>query len=83
MPYEVMLKEAHSLIDEIPRDKIGYVVTFLKSANGLYGVSSSQAKKRKAGEVLMSFAGALRKDFDEKAELDEWREERFGSSDRH
>ena len=81
MPYEVMLKEAHSLIDEIPRDKIGYVVTFLKSANGLYGTSS--AKKREAGEVLMSFAGTLRKDFDENAELESWREERFGSSDRH
>ncbi len=77
MPYEVMLKEAHSLVDEIPRDKIAYVVTFLKSANGLYSSNSVQKKREEAGNVLMSFAGSLRKNFDEKAELESWREERF------
>ena len=40
MPYEVLVKEAYSLIDEIPMEKLPYVVDFLRSANALYEVKS-------------------------------------------
>ncbi len=83
MPYEILLKQAHSIVDEIPREKIGYVVQLLQSAKGLYSAvpENYYAEERKrAGKDLLKFAGTLRADFDEEKELDEWRAERFATA---
>ncbi|MCM1222451.1 MAG: hypothetical protein NC548_49085 [Lachnospiraceae bacterium] len=83
MPYEILLKQAHSIVDEIPREKIGYVVQFLQSAKGLYSAAPEKhhaEERKRAGKDLLKFAGTLRADFDEEKELDEWRAERFATA---
>ena len=59
MPYDVMIKEAYQLIDEIPHDKIEYVVQLLRSASGM--LSDTVAKKKSKRTIGNDFFGALQK----------------------
>lgn len=61
MPYEVMLQKAHNIIDEIPREKIEYVVVFLKDFEAKE-ISSNIPKEKNTILKLKKFCGKV--DFD-------------------
>lgn len=42
MPYEVLVKEAHTMIDEIPHEKIEYIIHILKDVRNLYSSETSK-----------------------------------------
>jgi|GEM_PF-1768226 len=87
MPYEILLKKAHSIVDEIPREKIGYVVQLLQSAKGLYSAAPENycADKRKQERLaalkrLEKYRGRLKinDDFDYKEKLEKALREKHG-----
>ena len=87
MPYEVLLKKAHSIVDEIPQEKIEYVVQFLQSAKGLYSAASEKnyEEERKQERLLAlkqleKYRGRLKMsdDFDCKEELEKALKEKYG-----
>lgn len=75
------LKEkAVDLLQQIPEDRMVYVVNVLQNI-GKEGDVTEQEDARKALQNILKYKGKLRPDFDEKRELAEGREEKYGNSD--
>lgn len=69
-------KDAMELLEQIPEDKLYFIVQIMQGINGLYKSESQEARDR-AFEDLES----LRKnmpDLDYKKELESYREEKYG-----
>ncbi len=63
MPYELLVKEAYTLIDEIPAEKLSYVVDFLRSAHSLYESPQDYVQKDNESALEKMFAIADRHNF--------------------
>ena len=57
MPYEMLVKQAYNLIDEIPHEKIEYVIQFLKSTRNLYS-PIQEKNSENADKLLKAFDNA-------------------------
>ena len=80
MPYSVMLENAHKIIDQIPQDKMVYVLQFLESAKGLFAqpAEDDQAKRDAAFEKLKQFQGIISADDDFEQEKQNYLDEKYG-----
>ena len=58
MPYDVLVKEAYTLIDEIPMEKLPYVVDFLRSANSLYAPTLNHTQADSSDVLEKMFVAA-------------------------
>lgn len=69
-------KDAINLLEQIPEDKLYFVVQIMQGINGLYG-TTDQIRKDRAFEELERLR---RKDvsFDYDKELESYREEKYG-----
>lgn len=72
-------KDAINLLEQIPEDKLYFVVQIMQGINGLYG-TTDQIRKDRAFKELERLR---RKDvsFDYDKELESYREEKYGVTD--
>jgi hypothetical protein len=76
-----MKETAIRLIQEIPDDKIAYVLHVIRGINGLHKTpSTTDGDRMKAYSSLQKFRGAIPSDFDYAKELAESRAERYESA---
>ena len=82
MSYNVLVKEAYRLIDDVPRDKIAQVVVVLRDMHALFSESYVGERRMPDRESLhsriMGYAGCLPTDIDEKSVLKASRELKYG-----
>ncbi|GHU22829.1 hypothetical protein FACS1894172_07950 [Spirochaetia bacterium] len=76
------------LINRMSDEKARYILNILKNIEGYAGksdaVEADNLRRRNAAfEGFMQYTGRLPADFNYKKELAEYREERYGSSDRY
>lgn len=82
-----LMKEAYRLLEDIPEDKMIYVVEILKSLHNFADSGTAVKRKSDTDEAmealrnLKKYKGILPKNFDYKKELQESREERYGNID--
>ncbi|MCD7866394.1 MAG: UDP-N-acetylenolpyruvoylglucosamine reductase [Clostridiales bacterium] len=69
-------KNAINLLEQIPEDKLYYVVQIMQGINGLYN-SDSQTEKAAAFERLETMRREVT-DLDYTEELEKYREEKYG-----
>ena len=76
----ILRQDAHALLDRVPDDKLSPLIEIMRGLEGLAPKKkreeNSEAFKR-LQELVDSFPPMP--DLDEKKELAEWREERFGN----
>lgn len=79
MTNSVTVKEAYKLIDEIPVEKLKYVIQFLRGAKGLLGDKKENNKQKEiAFNNLKQFKGILTDRFDYDKKRFEYMEEKYG-----
>lgn len=79
MTNSVTVKEAYKLIDEIPVEKLKYVIQFLRGAKGLVGDKKENNKQKEiAFNNLKQFKGILTDRFDYDKKKFEYMEEKYG-----
>jgi hypothetical protein len=79
MTNSVTVKEAYKLIDEIPVEKLKYVIQFLRGAKGLLGDKKENNKQKEiAFNNLKQFKGILTDRFDYDKKKFEYMEEKYG-----
>ncbi len=79
MTNSVTVKEAYKLIDEIPAEKLEYVIQFLRGAKGLLGdKKENNLQKEIAFNNLKQFKGILTDRFDYDKKKFEYMEEKYG-----
>lgn len=82
MTNSVAVKEAYKLIDEIPAEKLEYVIQFLRGAKGLLvDQKENNQKKEIAFNNLKQFKGVLTDSFDYDKKKSEYMEEKYGRID--
>ena len=79
MTKSVTVKEAYKLIDEIPVEKLKYVIQFLRGAKGLLGDKKEKNKQKEiAFNNLKQFKGIFTDRFDYDKKKFEYMEEKYG-----
>lgn len=71
-------KDAMDLLEQMPEDKLYFIVQIMRGVNGLYG-AEKQTVRDHAFEILEN----LRKrvpELDDEAELENYREEKYGNA---
>lgn len=72
-------KDAMDLLEQMPEDKLYFIVHIMRGVNGLYGAETQTARDR----AFDNLEGLRRKvsqlDYDK--ELEKYREEKYGASD--
>lgn len=71
-------KNAMNLLEQIPEDKLHFIVQIMQGVNGLYG-AETQAARDKAFENLESLRRKV-PDLDYDKELESYREEKYGTA---
>ena len=71
-------KDAMELLEQIPEDKLYYIVQIMKGVNGLYGTGNQSVRDR-AFEELESMRRKV-PDIDYDKELENYREEKYGAA---
>ncbi len=78
-------ERAFEMIQELPDDKVVYIVEILKGLIGLYGDNKIEIKdlseQQKALEGLKKYRGRVSADINEKEELAKAREEKYANID--
>ena len=72
-------KDAINLLEQMPEDKLYFIVQIMQGVNGLYG-SEEQAIRDRALERLESFRRKVYQ-LDCEKELESYREEKYGTAD--
>ena len=78
MSNTVMLQQAYKLIDEIPQNKLGYVIQFLTGAKGLLADDDKTLNAENAFNNLMTLKGIISDDFDYKKAKSEYLDKKYG-----
>lgn len=79
MTNSVTVKEAYKLIDEIPTEKLEYVIQFLRGAKGLLGDKKENNRQKEiAFNNLKQYKGILTDRFDYDKKKFEYMEEKYG-----
>ena len=79
MTNSVTVKEAYKLIDEIPAEKLEYVIQFLRGAKGLLGDKKENNRQKEiAFNNLKKYKGILTDRFDYDKKKFEYMEEKYG-----
>lgn len=79
MTNSVTVKEAYKLIDEIPAEKLEYVIQFLRGAKGLLGDKKENIRQKEiAFNNLKQYKGILTDRFDYDKKKFEYMEEKYG-----
>lgn len=79
MTNSVTVKEAYKLIDEIPAEKLEYVIQFLRGAKGLLGDKKENNRQKEiAFNNLKQYKGILTDSFDYDKKKFEYMEEKYG-----
>lgn len=79
MTNSVTVKEAYKLIDEIPAEKLEYVIKFLRVAKGLLGDKKENNRQKEiAFNNLKQYKGILTDRFDYDKKKFEYMEEKYG-----
>jgi len=79
MTNSVTVKEAYKLIDEIPAEKLEYVIQFLRGAKGLLGDKKENNRQKEiAFNNLKQYKGILTDRFDYDKKKFEYMEEKYG-----
>lgn len=79
MTNSVTVKEAYKLIDEIPAEKLEYVIQFLRVAKGLLGDKKENNRQKEiAFNNLKQYKGILTDRFDYDKKKFEYMEEKYG-----
>lgn len=71
-------KDAMDLLEQMPEDKLYFIVQIMQGVNGLYG-TDTQSTKDKAFETLESLRRKI-PDIDYDKELESYREEKYGTA---
>ena len=71
--------DAINLLEQMPEDKLYFIVQIMQGVNGLYG-SEEQAIRDRAFERLESFRRKVYQ-LDCEKELESYREEKYGTAD--
>ena len=72
-------KNAMDLLEQMPEDKLYFIVQIMQGVNGLYG-TEKQAAKDQAFEMLEGIRKKV-PELDYDKELENYREEKYGISD--
>lgn len=79
MTNSVTVKEAYKLIDEIPAEKLEYVIQFLRGAKGLLDDKKENNRQKEiAFNNLKQYKGILTDRFDYDKKKFEYMEEKYG-----
>lgn len=79
MTNSVTVKEAYKLIDEIPAEKLEYVIQFLRGAKGLHADKKENNRQKEiAFNNLKQYKGILTDRFDYDKKKFEYMEEKYG-----
>lgn len=79
MTNSVTVKEAYKLIDEIPAEKMEYVIQFLRGAKGLLGDKKENNRQKEiAFNKLKQYKGIVTERFDYDKKKFEYMEEKYG-----
>lgn len=79
MTNSVAVKEAYKLIDEIPAEKLEYVIQFLRGAKGLLGDKKENNRQKEiAFNNLKQYKGFVTERFDYDKKKFEYMEEKYG-----
>lgn len=73
-------KDAIDLVQRMPEDKLYFIIQIMQ---GIDGLSYPDRERKKRKQAAFEELEKLRKcvpDLDEKRELEEWREEKFGNA---
>lgn len=83
MPYELLREQAYRLIDDVPKDKIGQIVSILRNVSGLLFADGAAVRPDRIAlrKRLMSYVGCIPADIDEDAVVREAREAKHGRFD--
>lgn len=82
MTNSVTVKEAYKLIDEIPAEKLEYVIQFLRGAKGLLGDKKENNRQKEiAFNNLKQYKGIVTERFDYDKKKSEYMEEKYGRID--
>lgn len=82
MTNSVTVREAYKLIDEIPVEKLEYVVQFLRGAKGLLVDQKENSQQKEiAFNKIKQFKGILTDRFDYDKKKSEYMEEKYGCVD--
>lgn len=82
MTNSVTVKEAYKLIDEIPAEKLEYVIQFLRGAKGLLDDKKENNRQKEiAFNNLKQYKGILTDRFDYDKKKFEYMEEKYGRFD--
>lgn len=74
-------EKAVALIESLPdKDVLFIIKTIEELSAAVYQEENELTRKRKARDNLQQFRGRLKPDFDYEAELNQWRDERYGYS---
>ena len=71
-------KDAMDLLEQMPEDKLYFIIQIMQGVSGLYG-SETQSVKDKAFETLESLRRKA-PDIDYDKELETYREEKYGTA---
>ena len=72
-------KDAINLLEQIPEDKLYFVMQIMQGINGLYGTTDRTRKDRAFEELERLRKKAVSFDYDK--ELESYREEKYGVTD--
>lgn len=72
-------KDAINLLEQMPEDKLYFIVQIMQGVNGLYGAEEQSIRDR-AFERLENFRRKVHESDYEK-ELESYREEKYGTAD--
>ena len=84
-------RQAVTMVEDIPDDKMSYVVDMLRSITSIignkgpintenYAITSANSSKQEAWKRLQKYKGFVPNDMDEKAELARARDEKYADS---
>ncbi|MDO5423856.1 MAG: UDP-N-acetylenolpyruvoylglucosamine reductase [Eubacteriales bacterium] len=71
-------KDAFALLEEVPEDKLVFLVQIMKGVTGLYGTDEKQ--REQAFFILEKMRKNVPDDLDYEAELAAYREEKYGNA---
>lgn len=72
-------KNAMHLLEQIPEDKLYFIIQIMEGVNGLYGSESQSAREQAFSELENLRRKAPQLDYDR--ELETYREEKYGIAD--
>lgn len=72
-------KDAMDLLEQVPEDKLYFIIQIMQGVNGLYS-SDKQRKKKQAFTNLESFRRKI-PEIDYEKELEQYREGKYGNAD--